>query len=326
MIRRRFLWAAPVVALVAGFVVRAGGAGTAAAPVPPPAATSAGPDASLSPVASPSVSPATTSPPPRRPIDRRAGPQPGVRPGSPTPSSSTAPAPGPSPSAGGTPSLDDLLERHDPVPPGVAEQISIFSGGGTDCQGILPEPLSVGVTDVRTVPGVPVICVNGFGDADLTVTVTTPSGRRKVITRAGTAEGGDSIPYPLGPGSETGKYLVRVDQNKETAATEFKVERATTPTLWITPEHVAKGEGVDVLLGGFPAAGPVSLHLYVCGRQLRYRTTLTAAVDATGQARVTLPTSTRTPDNCYVLINPLVYDPLAPRVGSLPPHLMFWVD
>lgn len=321
MIRRRFLWAVPVVALVAGFVVRAGGAGTAAAPVPPPPATSAGSDAPVSPAASPSVSPAETSPPPR-PIDRRGGPQPGSRPGSPTPSSS---APVPSPSAGGTPSLDDLLERHDPVPPGVAEQISVFSGGGTDCQGILPEPLSVGVTDVRTVPGVPVICVNGFGEADLTVTVTTPSGRERVFTRAGTADGGDSIRYPLGPGSEPGKYLVRVDQNKETAFTEFKVERATTPTLWITPDHVVKGEVVEVLLGGFPPSGPVSLHLYVCGTQLRYRTTLTTAVDATGQARVTLPTSRRTPDNCYVLINPLVYDPLAAQVSSLPPHLMFWV-
>ncbi|MFG1606735.1 hypothetical protein [Actinoplanes sp. NPDC049265] len=332
MIVPRRLLAVPVALVLAagGYLVSR----PADAPSAPPATPVVSPPAPSPSPASPPVATPPAASDPSDVDDTTGSSRPDSRPGPaasrPTPARSHSPTPAPPRREGGdgpgVASLDKALERHDPVPAGVADQISVFTGGGTSCLGLLPEPLSVGVTDVRSVPAVPVICVHGFADTDLTLTVTTPSGRPTTITRPGTSDGFDNIDFRLGPGSETGKYVIRADQNKETAFTELKIERPSAPTIWVNPEHAAPGETVEVLIGGFPPGQPARLHLYVCESKIRYRTTLTTPVNAAGEARLALSTSPNTPATCYVVLNPAVYDPLAPTAGSLPPHLLFWVD
>jgi len=316
MMRRRLVVPAIVVlAVAADITVRL----TDRAPEVPPAvstpAASAPPSAASPPPSSPSFSP---------PASTRPATVTGRTPGTITPPD-RGQAP---PVSKGTTSLDGLLETGDVAPAGVAEQLEFFNGGGgevTDCWDVkLGDPLSVAVTSHRAITQVPAICVRGFGPTagPVVLTVTRPDGT--VLTASRSSGGEDTVRLPLPPGSPTGRYRIHAEQDGHTAATTFVAFRPARPTMWVEPRFADPGDPVSVYLGGFPAGRPADVHLYQCaGMQAAYRTTLRVPVDAAGQAQVTLTTTTFSDTTCYIVVNPLVYDPLTQSPKDLPPHLSF---
>ncbi|MBG0568031.1 hypothetical protein [Actinoplanes aureus] len=228
-----------------------------------------------------------------------------------------------------TASLDDLLERDDQVPEGVAEQLDFFSGGGTDCQTVsLQPPLDVDVSSNRTVPGIPYICLLSTLDDDLRVTLATPSGSVLTVTRPW-AGGSDEIPLPLAPGSPPGRYRVSVQQGKnpEKATTEFVVEPAREPTVQIFPRVGFPGSTVQVYLGGFPA-GRADLHLYAFEDPTErpiYKTTHTVTVDAAGTAYLILQTSTFTRPTYYALVSDLYFADRPDGVSAPEAYAGLWL-
>ncbi|MEU4422148.1 hypothetical protein AB0F81_16095 [Actinoplanes sp. NPDC024001] len=230
-----------------------------------------------------------------------------------------------------TASLDDLLERDDEVPDGVAEQLAFFSGGGTECQAVaLQPPLDVEVSSNRTIPGVPYICLLSTLDDTVRVTLTTPSGSVLTAIRPWTGDGRDAIPVPLAPGSPPGRYRISVQQGKdpEKATTEFVAGPARVPTVQIFPGIAFPGSAVHVYLGGFPP-GHTDLHLYAFEKETAdhpiYRTTHSVTVDATGTAYLTLQTSTFTKPTHYTLVNELYFADRPDGVARPEAYAGFWL-
>jgi len=139
-------------------------------PPAPPTATSLSPTPATS-------APATSAPAtagPRRTAPTRRGERPPDR-ARPDP---TRPATPPQ-----IASLDDLLE-HDGPPPGVADQVHFFLGGGGECAESSPGPARIRVEAVVEIPSVPTLCLEGFNSGrQASITVTNPTSTRTLRTR-----------------------------------------------------------------------------------------------------------------------------------------------
>ncbi|MFF5076050.1 hypothetical protein ACFY36_03290 [Actinoplanes sp. NPDC000266] len=223
-----------------------------------------------------------------------------------------------------------MMESDALLPPGVANQVNFFLGGGGDCgeeatgEEGTGKPRIDGPSLVE-IPDMPVFCLAGFRETGtITVTVTSPTARQMRNVQLQQLVG---VPWLIPTGSPAGRYRIRVVQGGRAATSEFDVRRAARPRMWIAPRHVRAGETVDVHIGGFPPRRTTDLHLYVSDA-LTYRASTTVAVDGNGEALLTLRTSPGSKPDAYAVNSPLIYVPpdhFEPGELGGPPGSVFWI-
>lgn len=203
--------------------------------------------------------------------------------------------------------MDELLQRDEPPPDGVAAQMDFFLGGSQDCvPGPGPTVEQVRIREAVTIPSAPAFCVFGFRPAlPVTVTITTPAGSTHTRILSPDPAGSATSLLPVPPGSPEGRYLVDARQENGHAGTAFVARRTDRPTMAVAPLRVAPGTPIEVFLGGLPPGLRTDLHLYACqftpAGTHSYRGTHTVTTDAAGDAHLVLHTSRATPDNCYIV-------------------------
>lgn len=287
------------------------------------------PPSPLAPTTTPAAipTPSTTSPPTRTstssPTSKPAR-KPTRSPAGPRTSASPTTTPGDTAQSA---SLDGLLQPDNPVPDGVPAQLNLFLGGGQVCsEEEFPDAHVEVPAEPVVIPSVPIVCLHGFDRSHpVKVIFTAPDGTTRTVTVPAYSRHYDGVYFHVPPGSPAGRYRVRAIQGPTSATGEFPVVRAVRPHVWTHPKTAYAGDTVDVYLGGFPPRRSTDLHLYAC-LPLAYRATQKVAIDARGEAYLTLRTTSTTERTCYALNSPLVYVPADPpeTVGG-PDHQVFWV-
>jgi hypothetical protein len=208
---------------------------------------------------------------------------------------------------------EDVLQRRDAPPAGVADQVSFFGIGDGSCSempagptvnffsaetGEVPSPATVEMGNAFR------FCLAGFDPAAaIDVSVQFPDGSTQTRS-VGPAQG--SAPRFLDwdpvPGDPLGSYEVTASQASATATGEFTVELASEPGIRVPEGVVAPGDRVQIALTGFQPDETVPLHVYgpqPSGTAHGYLTTLESRVDHDGQLLYELGTSADDPEGLY---------------------------
>lgn len=227
--------------------------------------------------------------------------------------------------------MDEMLQRDQAPPDGVAEQLEFFVGGGPECPPNQdPDAMVVAAPEVVTIPSAPLFCLLEFrGDLPVTFEVTTPTGATFTKTLPPDWDATTEPVFPFPPGSPEGRYTVDARQGNDHTRTTFAARRTDHPTMAIAPLRAAAGSTIDVFFGGLAPGKATDVHLYACagpadGRGSHfYRATHTVTANAAGEARLALHTSRSTPATCYILGNLEIIDPKSLPDGGLPTYLSF---
>jgi hypothetical protein len=203
--------------------------------------------------------------------------------------------------------MDEMLQRHEPPPDGVAAQLNFFLGGTERCGPDLgPLKEQVDVPETVIIPSAPKFCAYGFDPRfPVTMEVTSPTGMTRTRLLPHDANGEAATHFPIPPGSPDGRYFVDARQGTVHAIGTFVAWQTEHPTMAMSPLRVTPGTPIDVFFGGLPPDRGSDVHLYACdftpSGTHSYVATHTVTTNAAGEAHLVLHTSPATPDNCYAL-------------------------
>jgi hypothetical protein len=287
----RVLPAVAVVAFSAAFI------GWAAADPAPRAASPADGAASPGPSGAVTVAPPGSASPSSRDAETPAAARP------PRPATTTAEPTPPGPHR-------SIFTRADPPPDGVPARIGVSLSGPAGCRSIARRPGAPAIVTTGgavELPAVAGVCAVNFDpSAPVRVTVTPPGGPDRTTDVSTSGPVPFDASFVLRASDPVGTYRVRAEQGARVAVAEIVVVTPTAPRLWRDARTgpVRAGDGIELILAGFPAGRPATLHLYGFdepNRQASYRTSFTVPADAQGTAHVTVATPSTLRTGCFVM-------------------------
>jgi hypothetical protein len=200
-----------------------------------------------------------------------------------------------------------VLQRHDPLPDGVPEQVSFWLGGGGVCFEDEDGPPRIRPQAGLVVPTEFLLCFPGFDHAGpLQVTITPPAGRPATVALRAPGGGEQSFFYrsPRLPGHPLGEYRITARQAGTVVRASFRVVAPDGPRLWVEqPVNRRLGAVVHMYVAGFAPNRTIHLNVYG-GEPFGYRTSVPLRVGADGGGHVGIATAADDPPGCYGVSHP----------------------
>lgn len=185
-----------------------------------------------------------------------------------------------SPAGAGSPTATDSAQDH-AFAAGIAAALGFAAPGSMPCPAGRPQvsttDLTVFIGERANLPkntweiaeGVCIYVVNATPGEPVTVTIRLPNGdERDADLLGGSTAPWTYIPKPGDPaGAELG-YTATARQGNKIAAAVFHVTRASEPRVRVLPpQDVSPGDGVNVVVAGWPSGAPLYLYAVNSSKQ-----------------------------------------------------------